>query len=263
MIITKFQRLYLCFRIPVIQWDYLKYCTTQPVLENRKWRPSNRKDKPVDKVGTTFQRLYQCSYCSHCMQSLKHFEICVRFSCTACHWSHWSHRQCDLMQTLILLLPSLARWPSTKAPSDLPCCSFRHRTSSERTCRLIETLIPKQGAPNFSIGRWFLVSVDAIQSARPVLLCSTFFVVPRRIAMSENLDVSERFMCVNKRHHRRVVTCKQTLGIAWHHSVSLGGLQAARQGVAVLMASAVVVIKHETSTTYQCHIYESIDLQFG
>jgi len=39
--------------------------------------------------------------------------------------------------------------------------------------------------------------------------------------------------------------------------------QAARQGLAVLMASAVVVLKHETSTTYQIHIYESIDLKFG
>jgi len=29
------------------------------------------------------------------------------------------------------------------------------------------------------------------------------------------------------------------------------------------MATAVVVIKRETSTTYQSHIYESIDLKFG
>jgi len=39
--------------------------------------------------------------------------------------------------------------------------------------------------------------------------------------------------------------------------------QAAWQGLAVLMASTVVVLKHETSTTYQSHIYESIDLKFG
>jgi len=39
--------------------------------------------------------------------------------------------------------------------------------------------------------------------------------------------------------------------------------QAARQGIAVLMATAEVVLKHETSTTYQSHIYESIDLKFG
>jgi len=39
--------------------------------------------------------------------------------------------------------------------------------------------------------------------------------------------------------------------------------QAARQGLAVLMATAVVVLKHETSTTYQSHIYESIELKFG
>jgi len=35
------------------------------------------------------------------------------------------------------------------------------------------------------------------------------------------------------------------------------------QGLAVLMASAVVVLKHESSNTYQSHIYESIDLKFG
>jgi len=29
------------------------------------------------------------------------------------------------------------------------------------------------------------------------------------------------------------------------------------------MATAEVVLKHETSTTYQSHIYESIDLKFG
>jgi len=29
------------------------------------------------------------------------------------------------------------------------------------------------------------------------------------------------------------------------------------------MAIAEVVLKHETSTTYQSHIYESIDLKFG
>jgi len=34
------------------------------------------------------------------------------------------------------------------------------------------------------------------------------------------------------------------------------GWQVARQGLAVLMATAVVVLKHETSTTYQSHIYE-------
>jgi len=38
--------------------------------------------------------------------------------------------------------------------------------------------------------------------------------------------------------------------------------QGARQGLAVLLATAVVVLKHVTSTTYQSHIYESIDLKF-
>jgi len=39
--------------------------------------------------------------------------------------------------------------------------------------------------------------------------------------------------------------------------------QAARQGLAVLMASAVVVLKHETSTIRQRHNFMSIDLTFG
>jgi len=39
--------------------------------------------------------------------------------------------------------------------------------------------------------------------------------------------------------------------------------QAARQGLAVSMASAVVVLKHETSTIRQRHNYLSIDLTFG
>jgi len=39
--------------------------------------------------------------------------------------------------------------------------------------------------------------------------------------------------------------------------------QAARQGLAVLMAAAVVVQKHENSITHQSHIYESINLKFG
>jgi len=39
--------------------------------------------------------------------------------------------------------------------------------------------------------------------------------------------------------------------------------QAARQDLAVLMASAVVVLKHETSTLRQSHNFISIDLTFG
>jgi len=39
--------------------------------------------------------------------------------------------------------------------------------------------------------------------------------------------------------------------------------QAARQGLAVLMASASVVLKHETSTLRQRHTFISIDLKFG
>jgi len=39
--------------------------------------------------------------------------------------------------------------------------------------------------------------------------------------------------------------------------------QAARQGLAVLMASASVVLKYETSTLRQSHNLISIDLKFG
>jgi len=39
--------------------------------------------------------------------------------------------------------------------------------------------------------------------------------------------------------------------------------QAAPQGLAVLMASAVVVLKHETSTLRQKHNFISINLTFG
>jgi len=39
--------------------------------------------------------------------------------------------------------------------------------------------------------------------------------------------------------------------------------QSARQGLAVLMASASVVLKHETSTLRQRHNFISIDLKFG
>jgi len=39
--------------------------------------------------------------------------------------------------------------------------------------------------------------------------------------------------------------------------------QAARQGLAVIMVSAVVVLKHETSTICQRHTFISINLTFG
>jgi len=39
--------------------------------------------------------------------------------------------------------------------------------------------------------------------------------------------------------------------------------QAARRGLAVLMASALVVLKHETSTIRQRHNFISINLTFG
>jgi len=39
--------------------------------------------------------------------------------------------------------------------------------------------------------------------------------------------------------------------------------QAARQGLAVLMASAVAVLKHETSTLRQIYNFTSINLTFG
>jgi len=52
-----------------------------------------------------------------------------------------------------------------------------------------------------------------------------------------------------------IATTRAALIWTWH-AIS----QAARQGLAVLMATAEVVLKHATSTTYQSHIYESIDL---
>jgi len=39
--------------------------------------------------------------------------------------------------------------------------------------------------------------------------------------------------------------------------------QAAQQGLVVLMASTVVVLKHETSTLRQRYSFISIDLKFG
>jgi len=39
--------------------------------------------------------------------------------------------------------------------------------------------------------------------------------------------------------------------------------QAARQGLALLMATAVVVLKHESSTLRQRHNFISIDFKFG
>jgi len=46
-------------------------------------------------------------------------------------------------------------------------------------------------------------------------------------------------------------------------SNTLSKSQATRQGLTVLMASAVVVLKHETSTVRQRHSFLSIDLTFG
>jgi len=45
------------------------------------------------------------------------------------------------------------------------------------------------------------------------------------------------------------------------HNAGTSPAQAARQGLAVLTVTAEVVLKHETSTTYQSHIYETIDLK--
>jgi len=39
--------------------------------------------------------------------------------------------------------------------------------------------------------------------------------------------------------------------------------QAARQGLALLMASALVVLKHQNSTLRQRHNFTSIDFKFG
>jgi len=45
--------------------------------------------------------------------------------------------------------------------------------------------------------------------------------------------------------------------------VQIVSSQAARQSLAVLMVSAVVELKHETSTLRQRHNFISIDLKFG
>jgi len=50
---------------------------------------------------------------------------------------------------------------------------------------------------------------------------------------------------LNRNHYRKLIS------------------QAARHGSAVLMASAVVVLKHEISTIRQRHDFISIDLTFG
>jgi len=46
-------------------------------------------------------------------------------------------------------------------------------------------------------------------------------------------------------------------------SIGVSISQAARQGLAMLMASAIVVLKHETSTLRQRHNFISIDFKFG
>jgi len=45
--------------------------------------------------------------------------------------------------------------------------------------------------------------------------------------------------------------------------LNLSRSQAAQQGLALLMASAVVVLKHETSTLRQRHNFISTDFKFG
>jgi len=55
-----------------------------------------------------------------------------------------------------------------------------------------------------------------------------------------------------------------TEGVKKMHAIeSMHVSQAARQGLAVLMASAVVVLKHDTSTLRQRHNFISIDFKFG
>jgi len=61
--------------------------------------------------------------------------------------------------------------------------------------------------------------------------------------------------------HVVISTSKETIGLS--PTSPWGALsQAARQGLAVLMASAVVVLKHETSTFRQRHNIISIDFKF-
>jgi len=48
-----------------------------------------------------------------------------------------------------------------------------------------------------------------------------------------------------------------------HLDIIISLSQAARQGLAVLMASAVIVLKRETSTLHQRHNFTAIDFKFG
>jgi len=53
------------------------------------------------------------------------------------------------------------------------------------------------------------------------------------------------------------------LGVYYSKHLVKNLSQGARQGLALLMASAVVVLKHETSTLRQRHTFISIDFKFG
>jgi len=109
-----------------------------------------------------------------------------------------------------------------------------------------------------------------------VLLCIIHAVNVLRVQVKnhkyqcQKLTRVQTFVCnahqtiqiLNWLHHRRITTEAlqfhlHKLPIAQHWS------QAARQGLAVLMASAVGVLKHETSTLCQSHNFISIDLKFG
>jgi len=60
---TKFQRLYICFRGPAIDWDPQEYYATKPEVENTNMAASKLEMhvSPLpDKISTKFQRLYLC-----------------------------------------------------------------------------------------------------------------------------------------------------------------------------------------------------------
>jgi len=60
-----------------------------------------------------------------------------------------------------------------------------------------------------------------------------------------------------------MLTCLTLAVVSANDRVVLGTGSRARQGLAVLMASAVVVLKHETSTLRQRHNFISIDFKYG
>jgi len=72
-------------------------------------------------------------------------------------------------------------------------------------------------------------------------------------AVCKNINIAETVICQY---------CVIFLIVNVFLILNLDTSQAARQGLAVLMATAEIMLKHETSTTYQSHIYDQLSLNF-